>query len=136
MTAQPTLTEALDAAERDFEQSHALLLRGKLVLHKLTEYADAIKPHRPNWQTARDDTAELLRRIERLRLEQQPSATPEPSEMVTVNEAAQRLQMVKPSGRPTDRFYSHVLPQIGRKAGSRWLIHRDALDNYMRGGTP
>jgi hypothetical protein len=134
MTRQPTLIEVLDGAERDFEQGHAYLLRGKLVLHKLSDYAETMKAHRPNWQTARDEDAQLVRRIERLRLEQEPPAEQGPSEMVTVTEAASRLRMVKPSGKPTDRFYKRVLPTIGRKAGSRWIIHRDALDTYMRGG--
>lgn len=131
-----SIAALVEAAERDFEWAAHIGARAELYLRELTTYADAIKPHRPNWRTAKDDLAKELREIERLRLQEEPPAAPEPSETVSVSEAARRLDMLKPSGKPTDRFYSHVLPQIGRKVGSRWLIHRDALDTYLGGGTP
>lgn len=124
----------LAAAERDFEWKERIGDRAELYLRHLADLADTIKQHRPNWETARDDLAKLVRRIERLRLAQEQPAETTPSEMVKPLDAARRLGMVKPSGRPTDRLYAQVLPAIGTKVGGRWLIHEADLQTFMRGG--
>lgn len=124
----------IDAAERDFEWAELIQGRAKLRLHHLIDLADRIKQYRPNWQTARDDLAKLVRRIERLRLTQEPPVETTPSEMVKVIEAARRLGQMKSSGKPSDRFYSQTLPAIGTKHGGRWLIHEADLQTFMRGG--
>jgi hypothetical protein len=52
---------------------------------------------------------------------------------LTPTQAARRLGLTKPNGRPKDVFYKRVLPEIGYQIGGEgglWRVPPENLDDY------
>jgi hypothetical protein len=54
--------------------------------------------------------------------------------LLTLEEAAQRLNLVRPNGKPRDSAYAVIERAGGRKIAGKWTIAETDLTAYMKGG--
>lgn len=132
-TPAPTLEDAVAASERDLAE--AARLRDSVAASLLTyaDYADVLKLMHEDWLTSSHPNAQLIRQIEEMRSKVEQPVPAAVSATMTSDEAAQRLRMVKPDGRPTDKFRAQVLPLIGTKYGRITTVHTAKVEAFERG---
>lgn len=143
---EPPTTEPLDTfsiaagIERDYELRDQHGLRADLSLQALARYADAIKPHRPNWETATDDLAKELREIERIRLlaQRRPEAQPAPAPLELLIDVTALAEQIGRSVGNTRRLLEQgQIPGAARKTpgvkNSPWLIPATSPARFLEG---
>jgi hypothetical protein len=126
-TTDAQLDDLLTRVEADLKAAQFFGDRAAATIPSFAAWADTIKQYRPDWITADDSDAQLVRRIEAI-------CEPRPrSRLLSAKEAADRLGMLSPDGQPSDRFYADLAPKLGTQVGRKWTFPETVVEAFAEG---